>query len=105
FCSPVTGRAHSVIFAANNKQPGTIFLIFHGSIIKWHHFACWPVCGVAAFFTLSQEVTDTNIRNCTAHHHFMVTAAGPVCFQVSRLSTFMLPILSCWHILCDWPCR
>ncbi|SIB91245.1 Uncharacterised protein [Mycobacteroides abscessus subsp. abscessus] len=75
FGSPVTGRAHSIVFACKNGKAGSIFLVFHASIIDTCHFASRPVCREAAFSARGNLVADADVRECSAHHHFMVTAA------------------------------
>ncbi|MCY1501118.1 hypothetical protein D9M68_351810 [compost metagenome] len=79
---PVAGRPGAVFLAGHYHQWRAFGLVAHGGVVDRQFLAAGHMQGVAAFLTAEHLVTDADIGEGAAHHHFVVATSRAIGVEV-----------------------
>src|SRR3954469_1852270 len=79
---PVTRRSRTVLFTGENDERGALFLEFHRRVVDELVLPALRHRGPSALGARGELVLETNVGESSAHHYFVVAAAGSVGIEV-----------------------
>src|SRR6185295_2998355 len=81
-CRPVARTARAVLLTRENDQRNALSLIFHRRVVNAHSLAAGLMNRHSAFDAGNHQVFDPHVRERSASHHAIVSAARAVAVEV-----------------------